>query len=58
MQDANIIKLYRRIRVLLFRGLKGPEAGGTVKDGSHGIEKAMQKTPKGNYENIEVSHAR
>lgn len=30
MQDANIIKLYRRVQVLLFRWLEGPEAEGTV----------------------------
>lgn len=55
MQDASIIKLYRTVRVILFRGLEGPEAEGTVKGWKP--RKRGDAKPEGNYENIKVSHA-
>jgi hypothetical protein len=47
MQDANIIELYRRTRVLDFPKVEGSRSRGNgEKDGSHGKEKSDAKIPK------------
>lgn len=48
MQDANIIKLYRTVRELLYRGLEGSRSRGNGKrmEATEKEKKAMQKTPK------------